>query len=205
MIDRKHFFDSVRASLFKGKISESQVQGMESILLVWETGGYADLRWLAYMLGTTFHETAKRIDGVFTRTMQPVEEDGRGRGRRYGKKVKRSGVPYTAPEQIYFGRGYVQLTWYENYENMGRLLAVDLLNNPDLALQPVIACKIMFEGMTKGHSSFGDFTGVSLENYFNDKKEDWIGARKIINGLDCAELIAGYAKLFYAAIKIPLS
>jgi len=204
MIDRKHFFDSVRGNLFKGKLSESQVQGMESILVVWETSGYIDLRWLAYMLATTYHETGKRIDGVFTRIMQPVSEDGMGKGYRYGRKIKRSGIPYTSPDKIYYGRGLVQLTWYENYENMGRLLSVDLLSNPDLALQPLIACKIMFEGMLKAHSSFGDFTGVSLENFFNDKKEDWIGARRIINGLDCAEIIAGYGKLFYTAVKSPV-
>jgi hypothetical protein len=133
--------------------------------------------------------------------MQPIEEYGKGKSYRYGKKIKRSGIPYSLPDKLYYGRGYVQLTWYENYENMGRLLGVDLLNNPDLALQPVIACKIMFEGMTKGDSSFGDFTGKSLENYFNDKKEDWVHARRIINGTDKAEMIAGYGQKFMAALK----
>jgi putative chitinase len=193
-LNRKHFFDTVRVGLFKGKLNQSQVQGMESILITWETEGLTDLRWLAYMMATTFHETAK--------TMQPIEEYGKGKGYRYGKKIKRSGIPYSLPDKIYYGRGYVQLTWYENYENMGRLLGVDLLNNPDLALQPVIASKIMFEGMTKGNSNFGDFTGKSLENYFNDKKEDWVNARRIINGTDKAELIAGYGKKFFAALKV---
>jgi putative chitinase len=201
-LNRKHFFDTVRASLFKGKMSKEQVAGMESILLTWETEGLADLRWLAYMLATIFHETAKKVNGVFTRTMQPVEESGKGAGYRYGKKIKRSGIAYSLPDKLYYGRGYVQLTWYENYENMGRLLGVDLLNNPDLALQTVIASKIMFEGMTKGDSSFGDFTGKSLENYFNDKKEDWVNARRIINGTDKADLIAGYGKKFMGALKI---
>jgi putative chitinase len=192
-IDRKYFFDTVRERLFKGKMTDSQVAGMESILTTWETEGLTDLRWLAYMLATTYHETAK--------TMQPIEEHGKGKSYRYGKKVKRSGIPYSSPDKIYYGRGFVQLTWYENYQTMGRLLSVDLLNNPDLALNPVIATKIMFEGMTKGNSNFGDFTGKSLENYFNDKKEDWVNARRIINGTDKAELIAGYGKKFYNALK----
>lgn len=192
-LNRKHFFDTVRSSLFRGKMTKDQVAGMESILLVWETEGLTDLRWLAYMLATVFHETAK--------TMQPIAEYGKGKGYRYGKKIKRSGIPYTQPDKIYYGRGYVQLTWYENYETMGRLLGVDLLNNPDLALDPVISAKILFEGMTKGDSSFGDFTGKALENYFNDKKEDWVGARRIINGTDKAELIAGYGKKFMVALK----
>lgn len=193
IINRDKFFYSIRQSLFKTGLKQKQVEGIEAILTMWETEGLTDLRWLAYMLATVFHETAK--------TMQPIEEYGKGKNYRYGKKIKRSGIPYTLPDKIYYGRGYVQLTWFENYETMGRLLSVDLLNNPDLALQPVIAAKIMFEGMTKGNSHFGDFTSKSLENYFNETKEDWVNARRIINGTDKAELIAGYGKKFYQALK----
>jgi putative chitinase len=194
MINRKHFFDTVRVSLFKGSMNQGQVRGMESILREWEKRELTDLRWLAYMLATAYHETA--------RTMAPIEEYGKGKKYRYGKKIKRSGIPYTCPDKIYYGRGYVQLTWYENYETMGRLLHLDLLNQPELALVPEVAAEIMFEGMTKGNSNFGDFTGKSLENYFNDKKEDWVNARRIINGTDKAELIAGYAKKFFNALKV---
>jgi hypothetical protein len=192
MIVRKKFFDTVRAELFKGSMSQHQVDGMESIILAWKTKQLTDLRWLAYMLATVYHETA--------RTMQPIEEYGKGSGYKYGKKIKRSGVPYNAPDKLYYGRGYVQLTWYENYETMGRLLGIDLLNNPELALKADIAAEIMFEGMTKGNSHFGDFTGKSLENYFNDKKEDWVNARRIINGTDKAELIAAYGRKFFKAL-----
>jgi putative chitinase len=192
MINRKHFFDAVRESLFNGTFTQPQVEGMDAILDKWEAQQLTDLRWLAYMLATAYHETAK--------TMQPIDEYGKGKGYKYGKKIKRSGIAYTLPDKLYYGRGYVQLTWYENYETMGRLLGVDLLNNPELALHPNIAAEIMFEGMTKGNSHFGDFTGRSLENYLNDKKEDWVNARRIINGTDKAELIAGYGKKFYQAL-----
>jgi hypothetical protein len=77
--------------------------------------------------------------------------------------------------------------------------------NPHLALHPNMAVEIMFEGMTKGNSSFGDFTGKALETYFNDKKEDWVNARRIINGTDCAKMIREFAKQFYAALKSPVS
>lgn len=193
MIYRKHFFDTVRDNLFGGSMNQGQVRGMEAILREWEKRELTDLRWLAYMLATAYHETAK--------TMAPIEEYGKGKGYRYGKKIKRSGIPYSLPDKLYYGRGYVQLTWYENYETMGRLLHQDFLNQPELALVPEIAAEIMFEGMTKGNSNFGDFTGKSLENYFNDKKEDWLNARRIINRLDKADLVAGYAKKFYAAVK----
>lgn len=193
MLDRKHFFDTVRKSLFKGKLIQDQVSGMEAILKEWEKRQLTDLRWLAYMLATVYHETAK--------TMQPVEEYGKGKNYRYGKKIKRSGILYTCPDKLYYGRGYVQLTWYENYETMGRLLRLDLLNQPELALIPEVAVEIMFEGMTKGNSNFGDFTGKSLEQYFNDKKEDPINARRIINGTDKAQLIAGYYGHFKVALR----
>jgi predicted chitinase len=100
---------------------------------------------------------------------------------------------------VYYGRGYVQLTWRINYEKMGKLLEVDLSSSPELAdaaLEPELAASIMFKGMEKGL-----FTGKKFANYFNLEKEDWHQARRIINGLDCAEVIAVYAKKFYSAIS----
>lgn len=195
MINRKKFYDAVRNTFFGGKLSQSQVDGMEVILKEWESHPHelTDLRWLAYILATTYHETAK--------TMQPIEEYGRGAGRKYGKKIRMDGKPYTTPDKIFYGRGYAQLSWYENYEKMGKILGIDLLNHPEYALNPYWAVKIMFEGMLTAASAKGDFTGKSLDMYFTDKKEDWINARRIINGLDQAERIAGYGKLFYNALK----
>ena len=193
LIQRPIFYDSIRQSIFSGKISDKQVQGIEAILNEFEKQQLTDYRWLSYMLATAYHETGH--------TMQPIEEYGKGKGHKYGQKIKRSGVPYTTPDKIYYGRGDVQLTWYENYEQMGRLLGIDLLNHPELALQMDVAVKIMFEGMMKGNSHFGDFTGKCLEEYFNDATDDPINARKIINGLDCAEKIAGYHHHFLDGIK----
>jgi hypothetical protein len=53
----------------------------------------------------------------------------------------------------------------------------------------------------------GLYTGKKLADYFNEltigaTDQLWINARKIINGLDCAETIAGYAKVFFAAVKV---
>lgn len=191
-IPKASFYRKVRESFFNGKLSQGQVDGMEAILNEWDHRGLHDRRQLAYMLATTYHETAK--------TMQPIEEFGKGRGRRYGQKIKMSGKAYTKPDQIYYGRGFVQLTWYENYELMGNLLGVDLLNRPALALDKTVATQILFEGMLTAASAKGDFTGRCLEMYFNDTEEDWVGARKIINGKDQAEKIAAYGKRFLEAL-----
>lgn len=186
MINRKNFYTVLKKKF--GRFTTKQYEGFEAIFDEWDASGLKDLRWLAYMLATAWHETA--------RTMQPIEEFGKGTGRRYGKKVKHSGVAYSKPDKIYYGRGLVQLTWWENYFLMGRLLGLKLLENPELACDSKVAVKIMFEGMTRGASSFGDFTGKCLEMYFNAKTNDPKGARKIINGTDCADLIAQHHTKF---------
>lgn len=73
---------------------------------------------------------------------------------------------------------------------------IDLVSNPDLALKPDIAYRIMLIGMNKGL-----FTGKKLSDYITDKNADYINARKIINGNDRAELIAGYATDFENLLK----
>ncbi|MGY0037635.1 glycoside hydrolase family 19 protein [Pedobacter sp. NJ-S-72] len=192
-MDTKKFFDTVRLSLFGGKLTISQVKGMIFILDEINKEKLSEQRFTAYMLATVFHETGK--------TMLPINENAKGKGYDYGKKLKRSRIPYTFPDKIYYGRGYVQLTWFENYQLMGRLLNIDLLNRPELALDPDIAARIMIEGMTRGASSFGDFTGKCLEMYFNTKVSDPIGARRIINGSDQALVIAGYYNKFLKALS----
>ena len=114
MINRKFFFDHVRCHLFDGKLRQSHVDGFNAILAEWERK-YAkkDDRWLAYMLATTHHET--------DRTMQPIEEYGKGKGRTYG-------VADSVTGHTYYGRGFVQLTWKSNYQSMGKKLKVDLVN-----------------------------------------------------------------------------
>ena len=182
--NRKAFFDGIRPDLFGGTLTQGQVNGIDAILDEWEVRKLTDLRWLAYMLATTYHET--------NMTMQPVREaywlseDWRRRNLRY--------YPW-------YGRGYVQLTWEDNYQKMGRLLGVDLLANLDLAMDPRIAAAIMFEGMMKADSTVGDFTGKCLEMYFSDTVDDPIGARRIINGTDKADLIAGYHHGFLSDLR----
>lgn len=184
-------FEVLRGLAADKKLSQIQVDSTNFVLAACDKQKVTDLRHIAYILATAWHESR----------LKPIEEIGKGRGYDYGKKLKMSRVPYTEPNKLYYGRGFVQLTWYENYKLMGRLLGVDLLNNPELALQPKIAAEIIVEGMTQGASSFGDFTGKSVENYFNAKVNDPINARKIVNGLDKAVLIKGYYDKILGALK----
>ncbi len=184
MIFRRAFFDSVKLQFGK-TLNQNQVDGFNAILNKWESEKLTDNRWLAYMLATAWHETA--------RTMKAIEEYGKGRGRKYGKIDKRTGYAY-------YGRGLVQLTWADNYKKMGKLLGLPLYESPQLALDIDIAVEIMFEGMLTRKSFKGDFTGKSLENYFNKTLNDPINARRIINGIDHAKLIASHYHKFLKAL-----
>lgn len=188
-LNRNFFFFQVKKSLFAGSLTASQLSGLTAILDEWEANhSQQDDRWLAYMFATGHLETGRKMQGV--------EEIGKGKGRPYGSKIKHNGKQYNMPDKIYYGRGLVQLTWYENYEKAGKLIGKDLLNNPELALETSISVKIMFLGMINGW-----FTGAKLSRFFNETTEDWKNARKIINGLDKADLIADFARSYYAAIS----
>jgi len=192
--DRKHFFDTVRKDLFNGTLTQSQVDGMNYLLEVWEWGFEPynpndGTMWLAYALATFYHETAY--------TMQPIEEYGKGAGKSYGKPAG----PYG---QCYYGRGYVQLTWETNYKN-GQQFLKDRYGK-DCGIYPVASnaldaetsALISYDGMV-----YGWFTGVGLPKYLSKAKgiEDPVNARRIVNGTDKAQTIAGYYYKFKAALK----
>lgn len=178
-IDRKSFFDGYRAAF--GPLEQGQVDGLEFLLASLEADEQVvDLRWGAYILATTKHETAD--------TFRPVKEYGRGEGRPYGRPAE-NGL-------VYYGRGYVQLTWDYNYKRMGELLGIPLYDNPDLACDPSTAYKIMSLGMRKGL-----FTGKRLAYYISGDSCNYQLARKIINGSDKAKLIAGYAEKFEKILR----
>lgn len=205
------FFKHVRARPFGGRMTQAQVDGCARIIQAFEDAGYNDERFLAYGLATAFHETGRAMQPVME-TRQPKEASNPSVDvaiDRLEKSWKAGRMPWVKSPYwrkdrrglSWLGRGDVQLTHERNYITMGRLLGVDLKNDPDLALDPEVSARIMVEGMTKGASSKGDFTGKALEDYFNDSKDDPVGARRIINGQDKAKQIAGYYEDFLAAIR----
>src|SRR5690242_13673166 len=139
--DRKKFFDGYSASF--GVLRGEQVNGLNTLLDAAEVDPkITDVRWLAYMLATVKHECAD--------TWQPIEEYGKGRGYRYGQPVAVKDSQGSTYANIYYGRGYVQLTLSSNYRNMGILLQNRLLYEPALALDPAVAYQIMSLGMRLG-------------------------------------------------------
>lgn len=182
--DHKMLFDLYRTQA-NIRFTQSQVTGIEQLLgFVEHDAGLTDLRWVAYMLATVKHECAD--------TWQPIEERGNtAYFQRYEPSTKVGKVlgnvaPGDGPR--YKGRGYVQLTGRANYRQFGRRLSLGLEENPDLALDPVVSYRIASLGMRQGL-----FTGKALEHYLHGSVTDYRNARRIINGVDRADIIARYA------------
>lgn len=194
-MNKETFFTEIKP-LFGGKLSQSQVDGINAILEANESYRVGNKQF-AYILATIYHETGIVRNKQLIRTFQPVEEMGKGKGRKYGAKVKFSGEAYSLPDKIYYGRGHTQNTWYEIYEKLTALAKKqgyewDFLNNPELLLQMQPSIWATFTAM-----QIGLYTGRKLSDYINTQKCDYVNARRIINGTDKAELIAGYANQFY--------
>lgn len=188
--DRDKFFAAYRLA-FPSRLSQSQVDGLNTLLSSIESDlNLIDIRHVAYMLATVKHECAD--------TWQPITERG---SRSYFDKYepgmtigKRLGNKFRGDGYLYRGRGYVQITGRANYKRMSDWLSMtpmgyDFVDFPELALKPDAAYFIMSEGMR-----LGGFTGKKLSDYINDDGCDYTQARRIINGLDRASLIASYAQ-----------
>jgi len=170
-------FDTLRQ--MNGPLSQPQVDSVNAILTNCTKHAVSDVHQISYVIATAYHEAG----------LKPVSEVGKGAGHSYG-------IPNPATHQTYYGRGLVQLTWIGNYETFGKILGIDLIHNPDLALQTGYAAEIIVTGM-KG----GLFTGKSLNNYFTGTTNDPVNARRIINGTDQSQLIAGYYEKILTAIQ----
>lgn len=189
------FFDAIRP-LFKGALTQANVDGINVILDAWQKAGTGNDRHLAYVLATAYHETAH--------TMQPVKETGNAENpnpadslvkQRLTKAWKAGKLPWVKSDYWsggWFGRGFVQLTHKANYETASKKLGIDLVADPDKAMIPEVAAIILVRGMVEGW-----FTGKKLADYPND----FVLSRAIVNGKDRAGDIAAYAYTFLAGLE----
>lgn len=181
LADSAAFFASVRESF--GALRQAQVDGFNALLDAMGEAGWSTA-WTAYGLATAWHETAQ--------TMQPIAEYGKGAGRPYGAKDATGQAPY--------GRGYVQLTWAANYKRAAEEVGEPkLATDYDLAMRPDLAAKILVSGMSEGW-----FAGKGLRAYLPaevGRAEQFVEARRIINGTDRAQQIANQALQFQRALQ----
>lgn len=135
----------------------------------------------AYVLATAYWET--------NRTMLPVEEAyylGPARAEAYRRKLR---------YYPWHGRGFVQLTWERNYIHAAQRTGADLIGRPELAMDPDIAAKVLVLGSREGW-----FTGRRLAEFTLFGRFDYLEARRIINGRDCAAQIAAIANEYEDAL-----
>lgn len=193
------FFKAVRSSLFGNRLTQLQVDGINALERAWVSRGDGNAQRLAYVLATAYHETGK--------TMQPVYEKG---PRAYFDKYEPStkvgkalGNVYAGDGYTFRGRGHIQLTGRANYKKAGQAVGLDLVNNPDRALDKSVSAHICVVGCLEGW-----FTGKDLADYIDSVDEadaedlrEFANARRVVNGIDKAAAIAGYALAFEKALK----
>lgn len=175
MADPGAFFSGLRK--LTGPLNQIQVDTVNGLLA---SAAHWPISWLADGLATAWHEAR----------FEPVEEIGKGKSKAYGKPGKYGQAPY--------GRGLVQVTHDVNYEwldaaaaEAGLIQKGELLKDFSLALRPDIAALALVKGMEDGA-----YTTKKLADYLPDEigtKPQFVNARRIINGTDRAEMIAGYA------------
>lgn len=184
-INREIFYKGYRERF--GKLNQSQVDGLNYLIECFEKSRLINrLSEFAYILATIKHETAE--------TYQPICE--RGAWNYFKYLIGKLGIKNLAEANMYKGRGYVQLTGKINYMLFTELLGIDFISSPELAQNKLYAWIILETGMSRGL-----FTGKKLGDYIKENSRDFFNARRIINGLDKAGTIAGYANDFYEILE----
>jgi hypothetical protein len=214
-IDRKRFFDNFpKKSLDNKPLTDPRKEGFNAIFDSWEKRGAGlDVGGLAYAFATAWHETGA--------LMQPVREGfaktDAGAVAAVTAFCAKKGIKNYAARQAngksYYGRGYVQLTFADNYTKMGKTLGfgTELFDDPDKVLDPEIGADILVAGMIGG--LFRPAKG-KLVAFFSPATRNWFDAREMINGdknvtvkgntKSNGQMIADYGKGFFAAL-VPAS
>jgi len=171
------------AGLLKMKFNADQAAAVRHIIAFAAREGCTDLRQIAYMLATAYHEAR----------FLPIREIRAKKGTAVWKmqeKYWHSG---------YYGRGLCQLTWKKNYQKFQDLLGLPLMDNPDLVLDVKVSAEILVVGMLRGL-----FSGVALPRYFPPAPAAplWLSARRTVNGTFQAEKVADAARKIYVLLSL---
>jgi hypothetical protein len=183
--------EKLAKDLFYGSLPSYQLEPLEAILNELHRRDVKAKGIYAYAMATAYHETHR---------FKYKEEIGQGSGRKYGKSVLiMSGIT-----RKFYGRGFTQITWIQNYVEMSIKCSmafneeIDLVSFPERVYEDHrINAFILCEGMMTG-----SFTDRKITDYINENESpDFVSARKVINGTDDAQLIAGYAEKFMESIN----
>jgi hypothetical protein len=175
-------FDKGREKLFTKGYTQRQVDSINAIVYECNKQCVLMSEQVAYILATAYHEChdPKHPENRLT----PMWEFG---GETYLKSKK---------YYPFYGRGFSQLTWDYNYEKEQKRLGISLVKKPDLMLDILTSANSHVYCMMNG-----TYTGKKLTAYINPERVDYINSRRVVNGVDKASLIAGYAGDFYRCIE----
>lgn len=187
-INRERFYQAYREYFGDIKTNKS-VEAINALLNTFEISELkikAVEKW-AYMLATVRHEcgpamlpitenlnySAKRLMQVWPSRFPTTE-----RAKQYAYNPQKLGNHVYGLRlgngQLegfkYRGRGFIQITGYDNYKKFG------IEQDPDKALDVEIGASILYSGMIKGL-----FTGRKLAGSITGNKTDYYNARGVVN------------------------
>ena len=213
-MDKNKFFDYLRkptSGVFGNKLSQPQVDGINSILDACATYKVTDPHHIAHILAHVYHETGQYMSPI----KETVYQSSVNKNPNDSLVIKRLNSAFAKGQLSWvktpywrdgwFGRGQIQITHKNNYEKMGKKIGVDLVANPSLALELKNSAAIAVLGMRDG-----EFTGKKLRDYTFPQALDnrWDNhPRRIVNGKDGTDdeikkyHMSFYNGLMYAGYK----
>jgi hypothetical protein len=215
-MDRKAFFAALRrrgSGVFGTSLSQAQVEGTNAFIDSAIRNKVGD-PWAVALIGANiYHETGGYMlpvkETVYrsSKNKNPSDADVIARLDNAWRRGQLKWVKTPYWRDGWFGRGPVQTTHERNYRKMGARLGVDLIEHPELLLDPKIGADSAVVGMAEGL-----YTGKKIDDYVlprdlengltRDKKDGWKRhPRRIINGKDGTDAdIAAYTRAFHAAL-----
>lgn len=214
-INRKTLFAEMKGVV--GPWTAEKIAGVDALLDACDAEGVTDNRHIAYILATPMIETGGSYEPItenlnyaeaalnskFGHRITPAQAALYGRNDKhpadqeaigniiYGGIWGKTNLGNTQDGDgyRYRGRGLVQTTGRGLYTKFG------FADNPDVVTDVKASASIMVKGMRDG-----TFTGKKFSDFFGDAN-DWVGARRIVNGTDRANDIARYAQKIVKALN----
>lgn len=199
-MDRARFFNLLRTSpIFKGRLSQPNVEGTEAIL---NAGAGLPTHHLANILAQVCKETGTYMFPI-KETVMPWHTDKNPSDEEVIRRLDRAwangtlqrvGVraPYWRTGE--FGRGQIQLTHEANRLKFG-------ITNRDDLLRPDVSARVAVEGMTKGlfrRHKLSDFRFPEALTAPVPRNP-----RRIVNGNDGSDAeVAGFHRIFHEALTV---
>lgn len=203
-MNRATFYGAIRPS-FGGKLTPSQVSGVDAILDAAEAEGLTDPHHVAFVLANVRRETGSIMAPIKETVMAHHKDQNPSDAeviRRLDAAFAKGQLPWVKSpywRRGFFGRGQIQITHEDNYRKFSPIVGVDLARHRDKALVGAISAKIAVVGMRDGM-----FTGKALADFSFPSALDLPPSRnprRIVNGADGSDgQVAGWHRQFYDAL-----